>query len=130
MSMLLSINAILVIAANDKKWKFRCLNGGVLPTPSPPSEKFLILVNLHSSLYLKVICYRTKGLLPKLQNLLSRTALKAIYKAFVVPILDYCSVLFDQAFKVSFHEKFESIKYIARLVLAETIRSATKEKFY
>ena len=44
---------------------------------------------------------KTIGLLSKLQNLLPRTALIKIYKAFVRLHLDYGDILYDQAFNLS-----------------------------
>ena len=41
---------------------------------------------------------KTIRLLRKLQNLLPRTALIQIYKAFERPHLDYGDILYDQAF--------------------------------
>ena len=58
---------------------------------------------------------KTIGLLRKLQNLLSRSTLITIYKAFVRPHLDYGDILFDQTYNSSFHEKLESIQYNACL---------------
>ena len=53
---------------------------------------------------------RTIGLLRKLQDLLPREALTAIYKAFVRPHL-YCDdIIFDQAFNAWSHKKLESIQ--------------------
>ena len=52
---------------------------------------------------------KTIGLLRKLQNLLPRTALITIYKAFVRHRLDYGDILYDQAFNFSFQQKLESI---------------------
>ena len=40
---------------------------------------------------------KTMGLLRKLQNILPRTALMTIYKAFVRPHLDYGYVIYDEA---------------------------------
>ena len=55
---------------------------------------------------------KTIGLLRKLlQNLLSRSTLITIYKAFVRSHLDYRDILFDQTYNSSFHEKLESIQY-------------------
>ena len=54
---------------------------------------------------------KTIGLLRKLKNLLPRTALIKIYKAFVRPHLDYGDILYDQAFNLSFQQKLESILY-------------------
>ena len=52
---------------------------------------------------------KTLGLLRKLHNLLPRSALITIYKAFVRPHLDYGDILHDQAYNISFHHKLESI---------------------
>ena len=54
---------------------------------------------------------KTIGLLCNLQNLLPRTALITIYKAFVRSHLDYGDILYDQVFNLSFHQKLESIQY-------------------
>ena len=51
---------------------------------------------------------KTVALLCKLLNLLPRTALITIYKAFVRPHLDYGDILYDQAFNLSFQQKLES----------------------
>ena len=48
---------------------------------------------------------KTLGLLRKLHNLLPRSALITIYKAFVRPYLDYGNILYDQAYNMSFHHK-------------------------
>ena len=39
---------------------------------------------------------KTIGLLQKLQNLLRRSALLTIYKAFVIPHRDYTDIIYDQ----------------------------------
>ena len=46
---------------------------------------------------------KTIGLIRKLQNLLPRTALITLYKAFVRPHLDYGDIIYDQAHNASFH---------------------------
>ena len=48
-------------------------------------------------------------LLCKLQNLLPRTTLITIYKAFLIPHMDYSDVDYEEAFSNSFHEKLEFI---------------------
>ena len=56
--------------------------------------------------YLKMVTTKinkTIGILRKLQNLLTRTALITIYKAFVKPHLDYGNILYTQAFNLFFH---------------------------
>ena len=61
------------------------------------------------------------GLLQKLRNLLPRSPLITIYKAFVRPYLDYGDILFDQAYNMSFHHKLESIQYNACLAITGAI---------
>ena len=73
---------------------------------------------------------KTLGLLQKLHNLLPRSALNTIYKAFVRPYLDYGDILYDQAYNMSFHHKLESIQYNACLAITGAIRGTSKEKLY
>ena len=70
----------------------------------------------------------TIGLLRKIQNLLPRTVLITIYKAFVRSHLDYDDVLHDQAFDLSFHQKLKSIQYRACLTISDAIRGTSREK--
>ena len=70
------------------------------------------------------------GLLCKLCNILPRTTLITIYKAFIWSHLDYGDVLYDQAFNNSFNEKLESFEYKACLALTGAIRGTSKEKIY
>ena len=69
------------------------------------------------------------GLLRKLRNILPRTTLVTIYKAFIRPHLDYGDVLYDQAFNNSFKEKLESFQYNACLALTGAIRGMAKENW-
>ena len=71
---------------------------------------------------------KTIGLLRKLQNLLPRTALITIYKAFIRPHPDYGNILYDQAFNLSFQQKLESILYRAYLATTGAIRVTSREK--
>ena len=64
---------------------------------------------------------KTLGLLQKLHNLLPRSALNTIYKAFVRPYLDYGDILYDQAYNMSFHHKLESIQCNACLAITGAI---------
>ena len=73
---------------------------------------------------------KTLGLLRKLHNLLPRSALITIYKAFVRPYLDYGDILYDQAYNMSFHHKLESVQYNACLAITGAIRGTSKEKLY
>ena len=68
------------------------------------------------------------GLLRKLRNILPRTTLVTIYKAFIRPHLEYGDVLYDQAFNNSFTEKLESFQYNACLALTGAIRVRQKKK--
>ena len=73
---------------------------------------------------------KTLGLLWKLQNLLPRSALIRIYKAFVKPYLDHGDILYDQTYNMFFHHKLESIQYNACLAITGAIRGTSKEKLY
>ena len=68
------------------------------------------------------------GLIRKLQNLLPRSALITLYKAFVRPHFDYGDILYDQARNESFHLKLESIQCIACAIRA--IHGSSREKLY
>ena len=73
---------------------------------------------------------KTVGLLRKLCNLLPRSALITIYKAFFRSYLDYGDIRYDQAFNMSFHHKLESVQYNACLFITGEIRGTSKEKRY
>ena len=73
---------------------------------------------------------KTIGLLHKLQNLLPRTALIMIYKAFVRPHLNYGDILYDQAFNLSFQQKLQSIQYRPGLAITGAIQGTSREKIY
>ena len=81
-------------------------------------EEHLLIV------FKKVI--KTIGLLRKLQNLLPRTTLITIYKAFFGPHLDYGDILYDQEFNSSFHDRLESVQYNACLAITGAIRCTSK----
>ena len=71
---------------------------------------------------------KTIGLIRKLQNLLPRTALITLYKAFVRPHLDYGDIIYDQVHNASFHQKLESLQYNVCLAITGAIRGSYKEK--
>ena len=73
---------------------------------------------------------KTIRLLRKLQNLLPRTALITVYKTFVKSQFDNSDILYDQAFKLSFHQKLKSIHYRACLAMTGAIRGTSREKIY
>ena len=69
-------------------------------------------------------------LLRKIQNLLQRSTLNTIYKAFARPHLDYGDILYGQNYNSSFHEKTEPIQYNTCLALTRAIRDSPKEKIF
>ena len=64
---------------------------------------------------------KTIDLLRKLQNTLPIQTLITIYKAFVKPHLDYGSILYDQAYNASFHQKLEKTQVNACIGIAITV---------
>ena len=68
------------------------------------------------------------GHLQKLQNLLPRSALTTVYKAFVRFYLGYGDIPYDQAHNMSFHQKLGYIQYNACLAITGEIRGTSKEK--
>ena len=70
------------------------------------------------------------GLLQKLQKASLRLVLVTMCKAFVRPHLDYGDMIYDQAYNETFHQKLESIQYIACLALSGAIRGSSKRKSF
>ena len=69
------------------------------------SHKHLGIIRLSFEKHLEtVLCKlnKTMGLIRKLQNLLPRTALITLHKAFLYPNLDYGDILYDQAHNALF----------------------------
>ena len=89
-----------------------------------PSQKHLGFLNILNKVS------KTIGLLRKLQNILPREPLLIIYKSFVRPHLDYGDVIYDQHYNNSFHQKLESILYVAALAITGAIRGSSREKLY
>ena len=79
-----------------------------------------------------VLCKINKmmSLIRKLQNLLPRTALVTLHKAFVRPHIDYGNIIYDQAHNASFHQKLESLQYNACLAITGAIHSSSMETKY
>ena len=73
---------------------------------------------------------KTIDLIRNLQNLLPKSALINLYKAFVRPHLDYGDILYDQTRNESFHLKLESIQYNPCLAITGAIRGSSREKLY
>ena len=73
---------------------------------------------------------KTIGLLCKLEAVLPRSSLVTIYRALIKPHLDYGDIIYDQAFKESFHQKLESIQCNAAPAKTGAIRGTSWEKLY
>ena len=71
---------------------------------------------------------KTIGIIHKLQNLLLRLALLAIYKLFISSQLDYGDTIYDKGFNYSFHDKLESLQYNATVAINGAIRVAFTQK--
>ena len=72
---------------------------------------------------------KTIGLFCKLQKTLPRTSLVSIFKSFIQPLLDYGDIIYDRAYKTSFHQNIESIQCNAALAIMGAIRTS-REKLY
>ena len=108
-------------------------NAKVTQTTSQKHLGILLDSQLTFEDHLKMVSTKTTKticLLRKLQNLLPRSALITIYKAFVRPHLDYGDIIYDKAYNMSFHQKLESIQYNACLAITGAIRGTSKEKLY
>ena len=73
---------------------------------------------------------KTVGLLRKFQNITPRTFLITIYKSFARPHLHYGDIMYDQTFNEFFHQRIESIQYIAAIAISGAIRGTSSEKLY
>ena len=74
--------------------------------------------------HLKMVSLKIKinlRFLRKLQNLLARSALITIYKAFVRPHLDYADILYYQVYNKSFHQKLGSTQYNVSLLFRKIL---------
>ena len=78
--------------------------------------------------YVLVKVNNAVSFLPKLRNLLPRTSLITVCKAFIWQHLDYGDALYNQAFKNSFKEKLESLQYNACLAYSWNNQGFVKRK--
>ena len=69
------------------------------------------------------------GFLQKFHEVFSRSSLIAIYKSFIRPQLDYCSVVFYQAINEFIHQLYES-QYTAVLVITGASTWTFKDRLY
>ena len=70
------------------------------------------------------------GSINRLRKFLPRDSLLTIYKAFVIPHLDYGDSIYDNPGNASFIERLEFIQYNASLVITGCFRGTSKEKLY
>ena len=70
------------------------------------------------------------GIIRKLNNILSRSALLTIYRSFIRPHLGYGDLVYDQPENISFSSKIESVQYNVSLAITGPIRGASQEKLY
>ena len=108
-------------------------NNNVIQTTSQKHLGIILDTRLSFEKHLEtVLCKINKmiGLIRKLQNLLPRTALITLYKAFVRSHLDYGNMIYDQAHNASFHQKLGSLQYNACLAITRVIRGSSMEKIY
>ena len=87
-------------------------NNNVIHATSPKHLGIILDTRLSFEKHLETLLCKinkTIGLIRKLQNLLLRTALITLYKAFVCLHLDYIDILYDQAHNGSFHQKFAQL---------------------
>ena len=108
-------------------------NNNVIQTTSQRRLGIILDTRLSFEKHLEtVLCKinKTIGLTLKFENLLPRTALITLYKAFVCPHLDYGNIIYDQAQNASFHQKLESLQYNACLAINGAIRGSSSEKLY
>ena len=108
-------------------------NNNVIQATSPKHLGIIFDTRLSFEKHIETVLFKinkTIGLIRKLQNLLTRTALTTLYKTFVPPHLDYGDIFYDQAHNASFHQKLESLQYNACLAITGAIRGSSREKLY
>ena len=77
---------------------------------------------------IKIKADKTIRLLRKFQVVLPHPSLATIYKIFIR--LDYEDIIYDQAYKQSFHKKLGSMQYNATLAITGAITDTSSEKLY
>lgn len=105
------------------------------PVQQTSTQKHLGLISDYEIYFwkrFKAICYKinkSKGTLRKLHNKLCQTLLSTIYKSFIRPYVDFGDVIHCQLFDCYFHQKLESIRCNAALVLTGAIRRTPRGNF-
>ena len=73
---------------------------------------------------------KSVGFLRKLQNILPRPALLAIYRCSIRPHLEHGDIVLDQTYNLSSRQKLESIQRNTNLASTGKIRGSSREKLY
>ena len=73
---------------------------------------------------------KTIGIIPKLQNVLPRSALLTTYKSSIRPHLDYGDMIYNKAFSETFHAKLESSQRTTTLAITGAVRGSSAEKIF
>ena len=82
----------------------------------------------HHIKYILIKVNKTIGLLRKFQLIIPRHSLRAIYKTFMRPHLDYRNALYNHTFNESFHQLLECKQYNAAIAITGTIRGTSLER--
>ena len=106
-------------------------NNNIIQTASQKHHGIILDTRLPFEKHLETaLCKinKTIGLIRKLLNILPRTALITLHKAFICPHLDYGDIIYDQAHNASFHQKICSTQCLfgsywsnTRFIKGETI---------
>ena len=108
-------------------------NNDVIQTTSQKHLGIILDTRLSFEKHLEtVLCKinKTIGLIRKLQDLLPRTALITLYKAFVRLHIYYGDIIYDQVHNTSFYQKLESLQYNVCLAITGAIRGSSRENLY
>ena len=73
---------------------------------------------------------KTIGIVCKLQNVFSRSALLSTYKPFIIPDFDYGDIRNNKVFNKSFHAKLKSLQCNFTLAITGTVRGSSSEKMF
>ena len=69
------------------------------------------------------------GIIHKLNNILPRSALWTIYRSFIMSLLDYGDVIYDQPENELFSSKTEPVQYNVSLVITGAVKGTSKKSY-
>ena len=73
---------------------------------------------------------KTKGLLRKLQKILTRPPLLTVYKPFIRPHFDYGNIIYEKHIIPHFIKTLKKFSIIQHLQITGDIKGTSKEKLY